>query len=307
MEKFEKMMYEGQYEAILEITKDSKALDELFYRLKALVGLERFNEALTIINDYKNEFNMILNKRKELLVIHMFILFRMDDVFKIYNELEYYDSLPYEDYEFEQLLKEYKEKLLKNSSIKKNQNPIDKLDLIEKVLLNPDDVDNVVQHIDMLREYDVNRIMPTIRKFLRSDFDEMARTYMLLMLVSKESYEEVEFHKNGIEYNLIPYDLDKPFENDYHQDVVQRIKEYSESPSITNMAMNSLAIYTLNIYPDDIFDFDKNDIVVAFLEVAAQLLGDISAQQRKLSNLTFNRKIVDALKEDIESYMKTKQ
>ena len=66
MEKFEKMMYEGQYEAILEITKDSKALNELFYRLKALVALERFNEALTIINNCKNEFNMILNKRKEL-------------------------------------------------------------------------------------------------------------------------------------------------------------------------------------------------------------------------------------------------
>ena len=263
MNKFEKLIFEGKYDQLLEETKEMNNLDEAYARFKVLVMIEEYKEALDIISKFKKDFIFTLKRRKELFVNHMYILFRLNKFNEMYKEIEYYDSLPYEDYEFEEIIKEYKTKFYDNMEKLQNKHEDDLLK-IKKTLLNPTSISETLMRIDELRYQDFTSILPAIKEFLKSDFDELTKTYLLLVLVEKNSFEEIELHKNGLDYKLIPYDLDPPFDNDYHKEVVSLIQQYAENPSISALAIKLLSLYTLKIYPDDFFDFDKNDIVVSF-------------------------------------------
>ena len=65
-----------------------------------------------------------------------------------------------------------------------------------------------------------------------------------------------------------------------------------------------MSLYTLKIYPDDFFDFDKNDIVVSFLELAAEALHNEKIQAKKFEGFNYNRNIVDAIKEEANDCQK---
>ncbi|MGM9857804.1 MAG: hypothetical protein ACI311_00900 [Bacilli bacterium] len=301
MNKFEKLIFEGKYDELLEETKNLNNLDEAYARFKVLVMTEKYQEVLDLIAKYKNDFIFTLNKRKELFVNHMYVLFRLNKFNEMYKEIEYYDSLPYEDYEFEEIIKEYKTKFYNNMEKLQLQNE-NTLLKIEKALMHPTSIAETLMRIDELRYQDFTSIFPAIKEFLKSDFDDLTKTYLLLVLVEKNSFEEIELHKNGLEYKLLPYDLDPPFENDYHKDIINLIQQYAENPSVSSLATRLLSLYTLNIYPDDFFDFDKNDIVVSFLELAAEALHNEKVQEKKLEGLDFNRSIVDAIKEEANEF-----
>ena len=280
MNKFEKLIFEGKYDQLLEETKEMKNLDEAYARFKVLVMIEEYKEALDIISKFKKDFIFTLKRRKELFVNHMYILFRLNKFNEMFKEIEYYDSLPYEDYEFEEIIKEYKTKFYDNMEKLQNKHEDDLLK-IKKTLLNPTSISETLMRID-----------------------ELTKTYLLLVLVEKNSFEEIELHKNGLDYKLIPYDLDPPFDNDYHKAVVSLIQQYAENPSISALAIKLLSLYTLKIYPDDFFDFDKNDIVVSFLELAAEALHNEKIQDKKFEGFNYNRNIVDAIKEEANDCQK---
>lgn len=303
MNKFEKLIFEGKYDQLLEETKEMNNLDEAYARFKVLVMIEEYKEALDIISKFKKDFIFTLKRRKELFVNHMYILFRLNKFNEMYKEIEYYDSLPYEDYEFEEIIKEYKTKFYDNMEKLQNKQEDDLLK-IKKTLLNPTSISETLMRIDELRYQDFTSILPAIKEFLKSDFDELTKTYLLLVLVEKNSFEEIELHKNGLDYKLIPYDLDPPFDNDYHKEVVSLIQQYAENPSISALAIKLLSLYTLKIYPDDFFDFDKNDIVVSFLELAAEALHNEKIQDKKFEGFNYNRNIVDAIKEEANDCQK---
>ena len=303
MNKFEKLIFEGKYDQLLEETKEMNNLDEAYSRFKVLVMIEEYKEALDIISKFKKDFIFTLKRRKELFVNHMYILFRLNKFNEMFKEIEYYDSLPYEDYEFEEIIKEYKTKFYDNMEKLQNKHEDDLLK-IKKTLLNPTSISETLMRIDELRYQDFTSILPAIKEFMKSDFDELTKTYLLLVLVEKNSFEEIEFHKNGLEYKLIPYDLDPPFDNDYHKEVVSLIQQYAENPSISALAIKLLSLYTLKIYPDDFFDFDKNDIVVSFLELAAEALHNEKIQDKKFESFNYNRNIVDAIKEEANDCQK---
>ena len=210
MNKFEKLIFEGKYDQLLEETKGMNNLDEAYSRFKVLVMIEEYKEALDIISKFKKDFIFTLKRRKELFVNHMYILFRLNKFNEMYKEIEYYDSLPYEDYEFEEIIKEYKTKFYDNMEKLQNKHEDDLLK-IKKTLLNPTSISETLMRIDELRYQDFTSILPAIKEFMKSDFDELTKTYLLLVLVEKNSFEEIELHKNGLEYQLIPYDLPEQF------------------------------------------------------------------------------------------------
>ena len=47
MNKFEKLIFEGKYDQLLEETKEMKNLDEAYARFKVLVMIEEYKEALS--------------------------------------------------------------------------------------------------------------------------------------------------------------------------------------------------------------------------------------------------------------------
>ena len=85
MNKFEKLIFEGKQDQLLEETKEMKNLDEAYSRFKVLVMIEEYKEALDIISKFKKDFIFTLKRRKELFVNHMYILFRLNK----FNEMFY--------------------------------------------------------------------------------------------------------------------------------------------------------------------------------------------------------------------------
>ena len=69
MNKFEKLIFEGKYDQLLEETKEMNNLDEAYSRFKVLVMIEEYKEALDIISKFKKDFIFTLKRRKELFVL----------------------------------------------------------------------------------------------------------------------------------------------------------------------------------------------------------------------------------------------
>ncbi len=310
MDSYRTLIENGKYKIILELTKNAIQIEDIYYRVIALALNEDYNEALDLLNSNKVNFIKDLSWcRKELFTVHIHILKVLNDPASILKELDYYDSLPYLDYEFEEMLKDTKKELMNslsfNNKFNNKQISENRLNEIGKALDNPSSISDKVlllEMIDELRNYDIESIIPSIKKFLKSNFDTMYRTYMLLLLVYKGSYEEFEFSKNNIDYVLVPYELDPPFENEYYSKVNELLVTHATNPSILETARSVYNRYILLKYPDNTNEIDEINVALALLIYASSLLND-TFDRNKLNDEDINTTIIEALIDEIKQLM----
>ena len=281
MDSLKTLMDKKQYELVLKITENSHDSLSLFYRLSALLAVNRINDALALI---KEKRSTLLAKPGILMKIHIEILCLLGRFDEAYQELNYYKELPYENQQTEELLnylpkyiREEEKKLYKRQEVGQEE--------IRKKLLSKNDTD-VLTALNAVRELDLNSFLLPILNILKCYPKQMIRSYALLLLTAKSYDKVVSFLSQGQLIEVKPSELKDPFVLDNIGDIEaisQLFQNTYHNPSLVQNAVNILSSYLIYIYPNKV-SYNENQLIVIFGYLAQELLQINDTDIDKLCN-----------------------
>ena len=269
MDSLKTLMDKKQYDLVLKLTENSQDSLALFYRLSALLATGRSEDALKLIKDKRQ---ILLAKPGVLMKIHIELLCLLGKFDEAYSELRYYQELPYENQETEELLNSLP-KYIREEEIKVYKRQEVGQDELRKKLLSKNDVD-VLSALDAVRGQSLENFLLPIINILKYYPKQLVRTFALLLLVAKKYDKKVEFLHGDKLIEVIPSELDEPFiipglgniddlsslfQNEYHD------------PSLSQNAINILSSYMVYIYPNKV-NYSKEELLVVFGYIAKELL-----------------------------------
>ena len=269
MDSLKSLMDKKQYDLVLKLTENSQDSLALFYRLSAMLATGRSEDALKLIKDKRQ---ILLAKPGVLMKIHIELLCLLGKFDEAYSELRYYQELPYENQETEELLNSLP-KYIREEEIKVYKRQEVGQDELRKKLLSKNDVD-VLSALDAVRGQSLESFLLLIINILKNYPKQLVRTFALLLLVAKKYDKKVEFLHGDKLIEVIPSELDEPFiipglgniddlsslfQNEYHD------------PSLSQNAINVLSSYMVYIYPNKV-NYSKEELLVVFGYIAKELL-----------------------------------
>ena len=269
MDSLKTLMDKKQYDLVLKLTENSQDSLALFYRLSAMLATGRSEDALKLIKDKRQ---ILLAKPGVLMKIHIELLCLLGKFDEAYSELHYYQELPYENQETEELLNSLP-KYIREEEIKVYKRQEVGQDELRKKLMSKNDVD-VLSALDTVRGQTLESFLLPILNILKTYPKQLVRTFALLLLVAKKYDKKVEFLHEDKLIEVIPSELDEPFiipglgtiddlsllfQNEYHD------------PSLSQNAINILSSYMVYIYPNKL-NYSKEELLVVFGYIAKDLL-----------------------------------
>ena len=269
MDSLKSLMDKKQYDLVLKITENSQDSLALFYRLSALLATGQSQEGLKLINSKRE----ILKTNLPLLMkIHIELLCLLGKFDEAYDEIKYYQELPYENQETEELLQSLP-KYIREEEIKQYKHQEVGQDEIRKKLLSKNDND-VLSALDALREQPLDSFVLPLQNVLKSYPKQTVRAFALLLLVAKKYDKEVaHLSENGL-INVVPASLEEPFlipAVGTVNDASQLLQDVYHDPSLTQTAINILSSEILYLYPQKL-TYSKEEIIVIFGYLAKDLL-----------------------------------
>ena len=269
MDSLKTLMDKKQYDLVLKLTENSQDSLALFYRLSAMLATGRSEDALKLIKDKRQ---ILLAKPGVLMKIHIELLCLLGKFDEAYSELHYYQELPYENQETEELLNSLP-KYIREEEIKVYKRQEVGQDELRKKLMSKNDVD-VLSALDAVRGQALESFLLPILNILKTYPKQLVRTFALLLLVAKKYEKKVEFLHEDKLIEVVPSELDEPFiiqglgniddlsslfQNEYHD------------PSLSQNAVNILSSYMVYIYPNKL-NYSKEELLVVFGYIAKDLL-----------------------------------
>ena len=269
MDSLKSLMDKKQYDLVLKLTENSQDSLALFYRLSALLATGKSEDALKLINAKRQ---ILLNKPGVLMKIHIELLCLLGKFDEAYSELRYYQELPYENQETEELLNSLP-KYIREEEIKLYKRQEVGQDEIRKRLLSKSDAD-VLSALDAVRGQKLENFLLPIFNIMKNYPKQLVRTYALLLLVANKYDKKVEFMHGDKLIEIVPNELDEPF-------IIKGIgnidnllslfqNEYRD-PTISQNAISILSSYMVYIYPNSV-NYSKEELLVIFGYIAKELL-----------------------------------
>ena len=188
MDSLKTLMDKKQYDLVLKLTENSQDSLALFYRLSAMLATGRSEDALKLIKDKRQ---ILLAKPGVLMKIHIELLCLLGKFDEAYSELHYYQELPYENQETEELLNSLP-KYIREEEIKVYKRQEVGQDELRKKLMSKNDVD-VLSALDAVRGQALESFLLPILNILKTYPKQLVRTFALLLLVAKKYDKKVEF------------------------------------------------------------------------------------------------------------------
>lgn len=269
MDSLKTLMDKKQYELVLKLTENSEDSLSLFYRLSALLAVNKINEALSLIK-YKKQ--ILLAKPGILMKIHIEILCLLGKFEEAYEELNYYKELPYENQQTEELLR-YLPKYIREEELKLYRRKEVGQEEIRKKLLSKDD-NEVLAALDAVRGQNLNSFLLPILGIMKSYPKQMIRAFALLLLVAKRYDKIVQYLSNDKLIEVKPSELGDPFvlaDIGDIEAISQAFQNAYHNPSLAQNAVNILSSYLVYNYPNKP-PYTADELVVIFGSLAQELL-----------------------------------
>ena len=269
MDSLKSLMDKKQYDLVLKLTENSQDSLALFYRLSTMLATGRSEDALKLIKDKRQ---ILLAKPGVLMKIHIELLCLLGKFDEAYSELRYYQELPYENQETEELLNSLP-KYIREEEIKVYKRQEVGQDELRKKLLSKNDVD-VLSALDAVRGQSLESFLLPIINILKNYPKQLVRTFALLLLVAKKYDKKVEFLHGDKLIEVIPSELDEPFiipGLGNIDDVSSLFQNEYHDPSLSQNAINILSSYMVYIYPNKV-NYSKEELLVVFGYIAKELL-----------------------------------
>lgn len=268
MDSLKTLMDKKSYDLVIKLTENSTDPISLFYRLSALIAVGQIDAALNLINTKR----LILQNKLSLLIkFHIEILCLLGKFDEAYEELKYYEELPYESQEVEEMLRAMP-KYIRNEEKKAFRPCLTEEQVREKLLSKNDD--EVLAALDEIKNQPFNKYLINLLNIMRSHPRQIIRSFSLLILVNQKYDKAVSFLHFDKLISVIPAFLEDPFiipEKHNLEEIANDLHIFYHNPSIASNALNLLSSYLLYIYPLKI-NFSKEEAVVIFGYLAKKLL-----------------------------------
>lgn len=269
MDSLKTLMDKKAYDLVLKLTEKSTDSFSLFYRISAYLALGEPLKSLEIINHYR----YVLEEKPSILIkIHIEILCLLGRFDEAYQILKYYEELPYDSQETEEILRAMP-KYIRDEERKTYRTHLLNEEELQKKLLSKDD-EEVILAINEIREFPLERFLLPLLKIMRSHSRQIIRVFALLLLVDKKYDKEVEFLHFDKLIKVVPAKLDDPFHIQGYNDMQELIfalqSEY-HNPSIADNAIQLISSYLLYIYPAKL-DLSEEEIIAVFGYLSQKML-----------------------------------
>ncbi len=269
MDSLKTLIEKKQYTLVLELTKDTFDIDSISFRIAAYLGLGKLEDALLLIEKHKHEFKEGLFN---IMKVHLEVLLTLNKHDQAYEELKYYQSLPYISQEVEEYLSEAELMIRRHERKIRLDKKLSEEEII-KILDKENEDIILLAALNDIREYKISDFYDVIIRFLkRKSANSHVRTYALFLLVSDGYGKKVAFYKNERDFEVVPKDLEPPFMSSHYEKVIKSIESIAKDPSVSEVAISLLNELIIIIYPDDIFSEKDNLLLGALLIIAYEHL-----------------------------------
>ena len=269
MDSLKTLMDKKQYDLVIKLTENSNDSLSLFYRISALLAVGQSKEALNVINSHRS----ILQSRLSLLVkIHIEILCLLEMFDEAYVQLSYYEELPYESQEVEEMLKAMKDYIRKEEKNNYNKHSLDEDEILARLMSK--NADEVLSALDVLKNQKLDHYLLALFKIMRSFPKQVVRTFALLLLVNEKYDKEIDFLYHDQMIKVVPSSLEEPFLVKGFkslEDLSYAFQSIYHYPSIALNAMQIISSYLLYYYPRQI-EMTADEVLVIFGFLAKKLL-----------------------------------
>ena len=268
MDSLKTLMDQKNYDLVIKLTENSNDAISLFYRLSALLAVGKSEDALNLIKSKR----LIMQKRLALLIkFHIEILCLLKRFDEAYDELKYYEELPYESQEVEEVIRSMPA-YIRNEEKNVYIPPLDEDALRAKLLCQNDG--EVLAALNQIKSIPLNPFLISIFKLTMSHKRQIIRSIVLLVLVYQKYDKEVKFLHHDKIITVVPSKLDDPFIVPGYSSIEEfsfALQSAYHDPSISDNALNVISSYLLYTYPDKL-DLSPDESLVIFGYVAKKLL-----------------------------------
>ena len=269
MDSLKTLMDKKQYDLVIKLTENSNDPIALFYRLSALLAVGQTDNALNLI---KTKRLILQNKLSLLIKFHIEILCLLKRFDEAYEELKYYQDLPYENQEVEEILRAMPNYIRKEEKNSYQSHQVDEEELCSRLLSKNDE--EVLAALDEIKDLPINNFLLNILKIMRSHSRQVIRSFALLLLVNQKYDKEVDFLHFDKLIKVIPASLEEPFKVPGFKDLEDLsfvLQAEYHDPSIAQNALHILSSYLLYIYPSKL-ELKKDETILVFGYLAKKLL-----------------------------------
>ena len=145
----------------------------------------------------------------------------------------------------------------------------------------------------MVQERNIESFLPDIKNAMLNNPSQNARTFALLLLVSKKINVEIDFLSSSGIVRINPSVIKPPFVDKKFNDVSRRMISEFKNPTISDNAIDIFSRYILDIYPLEVNEED--DIIVATLFILSSeclQMKDVPTLEEHCKNkeIDFNKK-----------------
>ena len=266
MDSLKSLMDRKEYDLVLRLTKNSTDCHELFYRISALIATGKYQDALETISINKD----ILRKDLLLLMhVHIEILCILGKFDEAYQEVKYYEELPYESQQVEELLKKLPEMIRLEERKRYTATHLDEGDIVKK--LHSNDQNEVLIALDTIRDQDISVYLPSVANVMVNFPKQAIRSFALLLLVQKKVDKEFKFKHIANIINVNPSKLIPPFVGEEFNEFTRQLSQELRDPSLSENAIQIISSYIIYIYPDKL---PKNNelLIAALYDIANEYL-----------------------------------
>lgn len=294
MDSFDSLMEKGQYNLIIKATENALDAPSLIYRIMAFTSLERFDDALMVIEDNKEVLEA--ESLSILIMIHVDILLLKGDTLGAFNLAKYYAELPYHSQEVEEAIKDIPNRI--SEFHKKLREDAGKNITDEQIvkLLRSDTYEDVLSGIDYLKDRKAKDYIAELENIMLNFKTQSIRTLALLTLVEQNYDDNVSFKSHRGIITINPSKVIPPFGQQNFNNICFEF-EKEKDVTLINLMENILSCLIINNYPDEISATDEltlSAIKIIALETLNQTANlDIYCNSYGFDRLDLENKILE--------------
>ena len=302
MDSLKSLMDRKDYELVIKLTENSQDINYLFYRISAFLALGKGERALSTI---KHNRKILEGDLSLLIKIHIEILCLLNNFDEAFEELRYYENLPYVSQQVEEILREMPKFIREEEKKSVASRELSNDELAKRLASNDQEV--VLPALDLLRDRDINMFMPAVEKILVKFPKQSIRSFALLLLVQKKIDRDVAFNHMGEIIGINPSRLEPPFIGSEFNDFLRELQKELKDPTANENAIQILSSYIIYTYPIKL-EVSYAVLIEALRAIAFEYLqnsGEIALSERcsqKRIDEKEVRELIHRIKECVEDF-----
>ena len=302
MDSLKSLMDRKDYELVIKLTENSQDINYLFYRISAFLALGKGERALSTI---KHNRKILEGDLSLLIKIHIEILCLLNNFDEAFEELRYYENLPYVSQQVEEVLREMPKFIREEEKKSVASRELSNDELAKRLASNDQEV--VLPALDLLRDRDVNMFMPAVEKIMVKFPKQSIRSFALLLLVQKKIDRDVAFNHMGETIAIKPSKLEPPFIGSEFNDFLRELQKELKDPAANENAIQILSSYIIYTYPIKL-EVSYAVLIEALRAIAFEYLqnsGEIALSERcsqKRIDEKEVRELIHRIKECVEDF-----